>query len=163
MKRYFDHIGTMAELKKEYRRLAMLMHPDHGGNHEEFVQMGNQYDEAVKRIEKYGETKQDREAASREVPEDFREAVNVAMACEGVVLDLVGSWLWASGNTYANKEKLRNAGFVWSTKHKKWYYNGEEDQKKRRGTNQSFDKICDHYGKQRIGTGKDTGNRTLSA
>lgn len=162
MKRYFDHIGTMAELKKEYRRLAMILHPDHGGNHEEFVQMGNQYDEAVKRIERFGETKQDREQAAQEVPEDFRRVVDIALSCDGVIVDLVGSWIWVSGNTFTHKDKLRSAGYQWSSKHKKWYYSGDTDTKKHRGTKMTYQQVCDLYGKQRIGTGKET-SKTLSA
>ena len=30
--KYFTSCRTMDELKKEYRRLAMLHHPDHGGD-----------------------------------------------------------------------------------------------------------------------------------
>ena len=32
--KYFNHIGTLDELKSEYRRLALENHPDRGGSTE---------------------------------------------------------------------------------------------------------------------------------
>lgn len=42
--KYFTSCTTLDELKKEYRRLAMLNHPDHGGNEETMKAINNEYD-----------------------------------------------------------------------------------------------------------------------
>lgn len=40
-----------------------------------------------------------------------------------IEIELVGSWIWVSGNTYPVKEQLKEAGIFWAGKKKKWYLN----------------------------------------
>jgi hypothetical protein len=40
---YFINCKTEAEAKTEYRRLAMIHHPDKGGEHETFLKITDQY------------------------------------------------------------------------------------------------------------------------
>lgn len=42
--KYFSNCRTLDELKKEYRRLAMLNHPDRGGDDETMKAINNEYD-----------------------------------------------------------------------------------------------------------------------
>ena len=42
--KYFDNCRTLDELKKEFRRLAMLHHPDRGGDTETMKAINNEYD-----------------------------------------------------------------------------------------------------------------------
>ena len=42
--KYFNNINTLDELKKEYRRLAMIHHPDRGGDEETMKLINNEYD-----------------------------------------------------------------------------------------------------------------------
>ncbi len=44
MAKYFKNINTLDELKKEFRRLAMLHHPDRGGDTETMKQINVEYD-----------------------------------------------------------------------------------------------------------------------
>ena len=44
MKKYFDGITTFDELRKDYKRLALLNHPDRGGSTEAMQQINNEYD-----------------------------------------------------------------------------------------------------------------------
>lgn len=46
----------------------------------------------------------------------------VNFACPGVKLSLHGQTLAATGNTYPNREKLRNLGFFWDKKVRVWKY-----------------------------------------
>lgn len=43
---YFTICKTLEELKKEYRRLAMLHHPDRGGDLRIMQAINNEYDKA---------------------------------------------------------------------------------------------------------------------
>ena len=42
----FKTCKNLSELKKEYRRLAFMYHPDHGGNPEAMKDLNNAYDKA---------------------------------------------------------------------------------------------------------------------
>ena len=46
MKKYFnlDKISTLEELKREFKRLALVYHPDRGGNIVEFQNLNNEYE-----------------------------------------------------------------------------------------------------------------------
>lgn len=46
--KYFSDITTGEELKKEFRTLCQTMHPDKGGNAQEFAEMLNEYESALK-------------------------------------------------------------------------------------------------------------------
>ena len=49
-KRFFDSLTTLEALKKEYRRLAMIFHPDCGGTDADMQELNRQYEEAQNRI-----------------------------------------------------------------------------------------------------------------
>lgn len=50
MKKFFEHCHTLDELKREYRRLAMIYHPDCGGTDAEMQELNAAYEEAMKSI-----------------------------------------------------------------------------------------------------------------
>lgn len=69
--KYFENITTQEELKKEFRTLSIQLHPDRGGNADEFKAMKEQYDAACKSIEQAAEREQ-AEAEYRKAAEEKR-------------------------------------------------------------------------------------------
>ena len=49
---YFQNIQSLADLKKEYRRLAMLHHPDKGGDTALMQQVNTEIRKAVRGLER---------------------------------------------------------------------------------------------------------------
>lgn len=47
---YFNHCKTADEAKREYRRLAMEMHPDKGGSKESFQELNKQYTQFLQNL-----------------------------------------------------------------------------------------------------------------
>lgn len=44
----------------------------------------------------------------------------------GIIVELCGSWVWVSGNTYGVKESLKQLGFRFSSKKKMWYFHEDK-------------------------------------
>ena len=42
--KYFNNVNTLDELRKEYRRLSMIHHPDKGGDPEVMKDVNNEYE-----------------------------------------------------------------------------------------------------------------------
>lgn len=132
MKNRFFKSTNIEDLKKEYRELAKKYHPDFGGDTRTFQDMQAEFIDLCQRlanVHKADETAQEDEA--QEAPEEFASVINQVVTLDGVDIEIIGKWVWVSGNTYANKEKIKNAGFFWSSKHKKWYWNGSTHKSKK--------------------------------
>lgn len=125
--KYFSHCKTLDQLKQEYKRLAKIHHPDCGGDDATMAAINAEFDELSKKLPKEtatGETYQPRDE-EREAPEKFREAVAATLNMDGVTVELCGSWLWVTGNTYPNRERLKEAGYRFSKNKVAWYWHDE--------------------------------------
>lgn len=117
---FFQGLRTLAEIKARFKELVKIHHPDVGGDTATMQRLNAEYSRMIEHIAKHGEVKADREAAAAEVPEEYAAAVAAAVNLKGVILEMVGSWIWASGNTYANREALKKAGYIYINKRKMW-------------------------------------------
>ena len=69
---------------------------------------------------------------------------------EGLKIEIVGAWIWLSGDTFKCLKLIKDMGFKYSAKHKKYYLaDGESN---RRGSKYSFKQICDIYGCENVET-----------
>ena len=66
-----------------------------------------------------------------------------------IKVEVIGSWLWVSGNTYNIKEYLKELGFFFSNSKKAWFFNGS-DHKINRAFCKSLDEIKNKYSSQEI-------------
>lgn len=124
---YFKGIKTIEDLKEKYKELCKQLHPDNGGDTRAFQDMQNEFTELFKRLKnvhrKDTADQESTEEATEETPEQFADII-AKVAGFDVDIEIVGRWVWLSGNTYAYKDGIKAAGFFWSSKHKKWYWNG---------------------------------------
>lgn len=145
MKNYFPGVQTLEELKREYKRLAKLLHPDCGGTDAEMAALNNQYDELSARLPKTNAAGETYQPQTREAPEAFRAAVMAALNLDGVELELCGCWLWATGDTRPHKDTLKAAGYRWSANKAAWYWH-EEGYRKHSGKHYTLDDIRAMHG-----------------
>lgn len=149
--KYFTNCKTIEEVKKEFRNLAIKLHPDNGGSEEAFKEMMSDYSKAFEAC-KHTHTAKDGTTyhkTSTETPEEFAEVINKVVTMPGVKIEIVGSWIWLSGNTYNYKDEIKSIGFMWSSKHKMWFYNGE-DKKLRRHTKETYSELKARLGYQEV-------------
>lgn len=71
--KYFNNITTPEELKKQFRALSIKLHPDRGGNAEEFKNMMAEYSEIVRNFDKAKE-RAEAEAEARRQAEEYAKA-----------------------------------------------------------------------------------------
>lgn len=127
MTKYFTACTTLEELKSEYKRLALEHHPDRGGDLETMQAINAQYDEAfplLKNIHRNHEgetyTKE-----STEAPDEFKDLVAILLRMNGVIVEIIGCFVWLSGNTKEHKEQIKTLGFRWSKTKSMWYKSPE--------------------------------------
>lgn len=127
---YFRDCKTVADIKKLYRELAMLHHPDRGGNTATMQAVNAQYHEALKRADRTQETGSDGTAHTYYYnPEHEQEIMDkiselLGLKLDGIEIWVIGKWVWVQGETKPHREKLgRNgAGLTWHSKRLAWYW-----------------------------------------
>lgn len=145
---FFDRFSSVEELKKEYRRLAMLHHPDRGGDLETMKRINSEYEVMFNRLNN-GDGISGPEA-STEAPRDYIRIINILMGLSGLYVELCGSWLWISGDTRRNREALKAAGCCWAPKKSMWYWRPPEAASRRGRKSASMDEIREKYGSQAV-------------
>lgn len=115
---YFEKCKSIEELKREYKKLAFVYHPDRGGDTEIMKAINNQYEEALSNLKKAN--KQNTE--NTEKAEDFINLINNIINLKGLIIEVVGNWIWVSGETKEHKDILKANGFFYASKKKAWYY-----------------------------------------
>ena len=150
MNKYFDNISTLEELRMQYKELLKLHHPDNGGILEIMQEIlknqheNNFYSNRASTNTEYNNMKYDFAE-----DEKLREMLNKIIHFDGIDIELVGAWIWVSGNTYACKKQLKELGFKWASQKKMWYWHSEVFQKKSRKT-LSMDDIRNYYGSTEV-------------
>lgn len=149
MAKYFKNVTTLEELKAEYKKLAMANHPDRGGDLETMKEINNEYDMLFPKLKnthknKDGETYQ---KETNEAPSWFKDLIDTLIRMEGVHVEIIGCFVWVSGNTKPYKDQLKELGFKWHSKKVCWY-KAPEDYVKRSKKQYSMSDIRDMYGVQ---------------
>lgn len=121
--KYFTNIKTLEELKKAYYKLAMKNHPDRGGDLETMKEINAEYDDLFARVShihtnKKGKTYQKK---TNETPQEFKNIIDELMKMAGIKIEVIGCFIWVSGDTKPNKEALKALGFKWHSKKACWY------------------------------------------
>ena len=112
--REFKGVEGINEAKKIYKNLAKKLHPDVGGSEEEFKILNSVYTDLIEhKIYFSNDIKIDIE---------LEKIISLILHFENITIELVGSWVWVSGDTREIKEKLKEIGFKWASKKKMWYF-----------------------------------------
>lgn len=152
---YFKNCGTLEELKKQYRRLAMKYHPDCGGSIEIMQAINAEHDALFETLKKQHNASADEYHQTTETAAEFRDIIEALLKFGEIVVELCGSWVWVSGNTKPHREQLKALGLRWSQNKKQWYWHHEEPGRKWRRGNTSMEEIRRKYGSQIFNGGRE--------
>jgi len=140
---------TNKELKKAYKAVSLKFHPDKNPAGFEIMQAINEAWETVKNLE----TATLSEELNQGYADILNDALNAIVACQGLEIEICGSWVWVGGNTKEHKEAIKAAGFKWAKKKALWYYRPEADKAARKGGKTwNMDKIRETHGSESVKT-----------
>jgi len=124
--KYFHNCKSIDEIKVLYRSLAKEHHPDMGGSTETMQVLNSEYAFACAKILK-GENLTDIETEAEILKaEKYRQALEKIINLEGIIIELVGAWIWVTGNTYPHRAIFKQSGFIFAPKKVAWYFRTDE-------------------------------------
>lgn len=148
IKNYFENVTTAEELKKVYHKLVKELHPDNGGNAEAFTEMKAQFDKLSHSKIWNTHKAMDGKTYEKEnttTPEQFTEIIEKLRSLENITIEILGSWIWVTGDTKSYKEILKSLGFLFSSKKSAWYFNGDT-KKRRTHSKMNYNDLRNHWG-----------------
>ena len=155
--KYFNNCKTAEDVKKTFKDLAKKLHPDCCGSAEEFKRMMQEYEEAFNRLKNThtsskGETYTSSKATT-ETAQEFADRIINIIHLEGIKIEIIGTWIWVSGDTYPHRVILRESGYEWSKSKKAWYHAGVKLEGKKRG-HYNMAQLRNMFGSEEIETEK---------
>ena len=146
--KYFYNCHTLEEVKRKYKELAMLHHPDRGGNTATMQEINLEYEEIQKNplFDFSNESQEDQEDFIR-----YPEIINQLIVLNGLIIELIGNWIWVSGNTYPHRSQLKQIGLFFAPKKVMWYFRPAEFKSVNRSP-KSIDEIRVKYGSDIVGS-----------
>jgi len=150
--KYFTNIKTLGELRNVYRKLVKEFHPDNGGDVKITQEINAEYEVLFNQLKDKARENKENSFENFNVDIDIilREKINNIINIEADI-EIIGSWIWVSGNTYPFKNILKSNGFKWSKKKSAWYFHSEPFQK-RSNKIFSLEEIRDFYGSTKVET-----------
>lgn len=142
--KYLKGINTIEELKKQYKKLAMELHPDRPtGNEEQFKILVNKYEQLMDQLQKGNKATTE----EKELDKEYKDIINKLMKFDGLIIEVIGTWIWISGNTYPARNIIKkDLNFKWSPNKKMWYKKPEGAATRRGKKNYSIDEIKTMHG-----------------
>ncbi|MFW6466268.1 molecular chaperone DnaJ [Acinetobacter baumannii] len=157
--KHFSSVTSLDELKLQYKKLAFKNHPDRGGKTEVMQEINSEYEQLLNRIineaskDQYQDSSENGRGfwSSRsehsEVEKKVKQAIDAIINLDGLDIEIIGVWVWVSGDTKQHKDKLKEAGFVWNRVQCKWVFIGKKSNGRGRLT---LDQMRELHGSQKV-------------
>ena len=176
MNTYFKNVQTLEELRKQYKVLLKKYHPDNGNGSEEITKAINiEYERLFKLLKNNHDSRQHNAESGNKTSNakssydnmkyDFaedsllREMLQKVIYFSDITIEIIGNWIWVSGNTYPYRKELKDLGFKFAGQKKCWYWHSESFRKKSH-KKLSMGDIRNYYGSTEVET---DGRRRLEA
>jgi hypothetical protein len=148
--KYFNNCQTIEEVKSLYKQLAKDNHPDRGGDTATMQAINSEYAFACAKIAKGAGLSDEQADTAIKLSEEYRQVIEKIIHLPGIVIEVVGHWIWVTGNTKPVKDTLKDAGFYFASKKVAWYYRNEAFAV--RGNGAPLEQIRRKYGSETIHT-----------
>ena len=145
--KWFNDCHTLEEVKATYKKLAKKHHPDLGGDNATMQAINTEYAFACAKAIKGANLSEEETEHEILSSEEYRQAIEKIIHLDGIVIELVGYWIWVTGNTFPVRATLKEAGYFFAPKKLAWYFRTAE-YKVSKGGKKSLDEIRDKYGSE---------------
>lgn len=152
MKKYFQSCKTKQEAKKLFRELAKVNHPDAGGSTAEMVAIIAEYEIMMKKLPTQKadiNNDQTDEEFTLHVSKELQDVIN-NISHLPIDIEIIGTWIWVSGDTYKYKSYLTANNFTWCASKKMYQWHMEKARKGYHGKTQEIEKIRFTYGSTKV-------------
>lgn len=155
--KWFNDCKTIEEVKAAYKKLAKENHPDLGGDTATMQDINKEYAFASAKAIKGANLSEEETESQILSSEAYRQAIEKIIHIDGIVIELVGFWIWVTGDTYTVKAELKDAGFFFASKKLAWYFRTAEF-KVAKGGKKTLNEIRNKYGSEVINDDKKKRN-----
>jgi len=146
---YFDNIKDSLELKKEYRRLAKIYHPDCQGNEKTMKIINEEYASKYTELEQEAYSGDFERFLDKDI-KDFLRIIQETLSYTNIDIEIIGSWIWITGNTYPIRKELDCLGLHYAKYKKAWYWHQGNYKKYRHNKDYTMDEIREMHGSTKI-------------
>ncbi len=153
--KWFNECKTVDEVKATYKKLAKEFHPDLGGDTAIMQEINKEYAFASAKAIKGANLSEEDTENEILSSEAYRKAIEQIIHLDGITIELVGFWIWVTGNSYPVRATLKEAGFFFAPKKLAWYFRTAE-YKVSKGGKKSLDEIRNKYGSEVLKGEKST-------
>lgn len=147
--KWFNECNSTCEVKALYKKLAKQYHPDLGGDVSTMQQINKEYAFASAKAFCDADLSEEERQKEMNFSEQYREVIEQIIHLDGIVVELVGYWIWVTGNTYPIRAELKAAGLRFAGKKQAWYFCTEEF-KARKWSKSTLEEIRNKYGTELI-------------
>lgn len=162
MAKYFNDIGTLEELRKQYKDLLKKHHPDNGGNVADMQEINVEYEKLFKALKDKHESKTGNDGTtnkesyenmrwSEAEDETLRKMLSNIIHIPDITIEIIGNWIWVGGSSYPHRQELKEIGFKFARNKKMWYWHSEAFRKKSH-KKLSINDIRNYYGSTNVET-----------
>lgn len=122
---WFKNITSIDELRQKYKELLIKYHPDNNPDTDTTKTMqsiNSEYDSLIKSLKGTHTTTNTTDFSEDELKNVLNELIKILGNNQLVQVEIIGRFIWLSGDTYPFRKEFKNLGFKFSSKKKMWYW-----------------------------------------
>lgn len=121
---FFKDNLRLSDLKSEFRKLCLKLHPDKGGDSNIFQQMYQEYEYMLSACDREAKQSKSYNKYDFMADVDLRvwEQAQIFAKLSGVKVEIIGTWIWISGNTTPHNQIFHEHNCKWSKAKFAWYW-----------------------------------------